>query len=239
MPRMCKGCGQRRLLQTAAAATSATSSAPTRTPTTPLPPHHYKPCAPAAPPIMGLPSATTARANSHFTPDHALQNNERIALVDPRLATNLADKSAHTLRAIHTPGHAANHVCLLLEEDGLLFSGDHILNGSTTIIDPPDGHMGDYLDSLDLLHTLCMEHGAQHILPAHGHPLPDALQAISHLKAHRLRREAKIAAIMQAHPEGNLATWLPLAYDDVDPSLHPIARRSMLAHVERIQGMNL
>ncbi|NBY27776.1 MAG: MBL fold metallo-hydrolase [Betaproteobacteria bacterium] len=57
----------------------------------------------------------------------------------------------HTLMVIHTPGHAANHLCLLLLEDGLLFSGDHILNGSTTVVDPPDGDMSAYLDSLDRL----------------------------------------------------------------------------------------
>jgi glyoxylase-like metal-dependent hydrolase (beta-lactamase superfamily II) len=125
----------------------------------------------------------------------------------------------------------------LLEEDGLLFSGDHILNGSTTVIDPPDGHMGDYLDSLDLLHQTCRAHGAHFILPAHGHPLPDALGAIAHLKAHRLAREAKIAAVMHANPDGTPDQWLPLAYDDVNPRLWPVAKRSLLAHVEHIQWL--
>ncbi len=141
------------------------------------------------------------------------------------------------MQAIHTPGHAANHVCLLLLEDGLLFSGDHILNGSTTVIDPPDGNMMEYIDSLDRLHEECTRHGAYYILPAHGHVLPDALAAIAHLKAHRLKREAKIAAVMQGNPQGDLDQWLPLAYDDVDPRIWPVARRSLLAHVERIQAL--
>ena len=187
------------------------------------------------PPILGLPSAPTARANSTFAPDRALQNSELLALIPRGLDVNFA--SNHTLQVIHTPGHAANHVCLLLVEDGVLFSGDHILNGSTTVIDPPDGNMAHYLDALDTLHATCTSQAVQHILPAHGHVIDDALGAIAHLKAHRLQREAKIAAIMRAHPDGDLDVWLPLAYDDVDPRIWPVARRSLLAHVERIQSL--
>jgi recombination protein RecT len=182
-------------------------------------------------PILGLASAPTARANSHFVPDATLAHGQRLTLLRP------SGQDSHTLQAIHTPGHAANHVCLLLEEDGLLFSGDHILNGSTTVIDPPDGNMGHYLDSLDLLHQACTAHSVHFILPAHGHAMPDALGAIAHLKAHRLAREAKIAAVMQANPQGDPDQWLPLAYDDVNPRLWPVAKRSLLAHVEHIQWL--
>ncbi|MES2582236.1 MAG: MBL fold metallo-hydrolase, partial [Pseudomonadota bacterium] len=191
------------------------------------------------PPILGLPSAPTARANSHFVPDQLLQNNEQLCLTARGLEASLAYR--HTLQAIHTPGHAANHVCLLLVEDGLLFSGDHILNGSTTVIDPPDGHMGDYLQSLDTLLAACEEHDVQFIFPAHGHVLGGSAAAasgvITHLKAHRLKREAKIAAVMAAHPEGTLDDWLPLAYDDVDARVWPVAKRSLLAHVEHIRTL--
>jgi recombination protein RecT len=187
------------------------------------------------PPILGLPSAPTARAASEFTPDAVLQNNELLTLVSKGLEADSALK--HTLQAIHTPGHAANHVCLLLREDGLLFSGDHILNGSTTVIDPPDGNMVDYIDSLDLLTRQCTEHGARYILPAHGDVIDGALEAIAKLRAHRLTREAKIAAIMQANPLGSLDDWLPLAYDDVHPRIWPVARRSLMAHVERIYAL--
>ena len=195
------------------------------------------------PPILGLPSAPTARAASAFTPDRVLQNSEPLTLV-PRgleadLTTNNADAASanHTLQVIYTPGHAANHVCLLLVEDGLLFSGDHILNGSTTVIDPPDGHMTDYLDSLDALTQACTTHGVRFILPAHGHPIDGALDAIAHLKAHRLQREAKIRAVIQANPQGGLDEWLPLAYDDVHPRIWPVAKRSLLAHVERLTAL--
>ncbi|GAB1386090.1 hypothetical protein MASR1M59_12380 [Melaminivora sp.] len=185
----------------------------------------------AAPPILGLPSAPTARAASQFTPDRALSNHELLALE----GSGPEGKITHTLQVIHTPGHAANHLCLLLQEDGLLFSGDHILNGSTTIIDPPDGNMADYLDSLALLQTLCAQHQVEFIAPAHGYVLGQAQQAIAQLQAHRLAREAKVLAAMQARPEGSMDDWVRLAYDDVPPRMWPLAQRSLLAHVERIR----
>ncbi len=192
------------------------------------------------PPILGLPSAPTARAASAFVPDRVLQNQELIALVPYGLQPDLAPKmphSGHTLQVIYTPGHAANHVCLVLVEDGLLFSGDHVLNGSTTVVDPPDGNMADYIDSLDRLTAACAEHDVSFILPAHGHVMPDAPGAIAHLKAHRLRREAKIAAILQAHPQSSIDEWLALAYDDVPRQIWPVAKRSLLAHIERIHAL--
>jgi glyoxylase-like metal-dependent hydrolase (beta-lactamase superfamily II)/8-oxo-dGTP pyrophosphatase MutT (NUDIX family) len=197
------------------------------------------------PPILGLPSAPTSRENSRFTPERPLADGERLVL-------HGQDGATHTLQVVHTPGHAANHLCLLLEEDGLLFSGDHILNGSTTVIDPPDGHMGDYLDSLDKLSRLCEAHGVEFILPAHGYVLGDLMQtpenpsapahggaqaAIAHLKAHRLAREAKVAQAMQAMPEGTPDDWVKLAYNDVPERLWPVAKRSMQAHVEHIQSL--
>ena len=181
------------------------------------------------PPVLGLPSAATAREDSRFTPDRSLLNQELLTL------THRAQ--THTLMVYFTPGHAANHVCLVLVEDGLLFSGDHILNGSTTIVNPPDGDMTAYLDSLDLLGRACNEHEIDFILPAHGHVLSQAPQAIEQLKAHRLKREAKVVAAMQARPGGTLDDWVALAYDDTDPRLWPIARRSLQAHVQRIEAM--
>ena len=181
------------------------------------------------PPILGLPSAPTARANSSFVPDRALAHGERLQL-------GQAD-GAHTLLVLHTPGHAANHVCLVLLEDGLLFSGDHILNGSTTVVDPPDGDMNDYLASLDLLSAACDEYQIEFILPAHGYVLDQASQAIARLRAHRLQREAKIMSVMQADPQGTMDDWVAQAYDDVDARIWPVAKRSLLAHVQRITSM--
>jgi len=179
------------------------------------------------PPIYGLPSKATSRADSRFAPDRLLEDGALLPLT--------GKGATHTLQAIHTPGHAANHVCLLLQEDGLLFSGDHILNGSTTVIDPPDGNMADYLASLDKLYALCGDWKVEFILPAHGHVLGEARHAIAQLKAHRLAREAKVATAMQALPQGSVQEWVRQVYGDVPEHLWPIAERSLLAHVEHLR----
>jgi glyoxylase-like metal-dependent hydrolase (beta-lactamase superfamily II)/8-oxo-dGTP pyrophosphatase MutT (NUDIX family) len=186
------------------------------------------------PPILGLSSAPTARSSARFTAERELKDGERLVLSG---TTADGEAIAHTLRVIHTPGHAANHLCLVLEEDGLLFSGDHILNGSTTVVDPPDGDMTAYLGSLDTLDAASEAGGIDFILPAHGYVIGFARTAIAMLKAHRLKREAKIAAAMQKLPEGTPEEWLPLAYDDVPERMWPVAARSLAAHVARIRQL--
>jgi recombination protein RecT len=204
-------------------------------------------------PILGLASAPTARDSAYFEPDITLQNHERLMQYFRRVEAENALEI--DLQVIYTPGHAANHLCLISAQDGLLFSGDHILNGSTTVIDPPDGDMSAYLDALDELHALCEQHDLRFILPAHGYVLSacdarqdssansdtqgGAARAILALKAHRLKREAKIIAAMKQKPQANLDDLVPLAYDDVDPKLWPIAMRSLMAHVKRIQELSL
>ncbi|MCM2253889.1 MAG: MBL fold metallo-hydrolase, partial [Ramlibacter sp.] len=176
-------------------------------------------------------AAATARPHSQFAPDRPLADGETLALE--------GGGQRHSLKVIHTPGHASNHLCLVLLEDGLLFSGDHVLNGSTTVVDPPDGDMSAYIDSLDRLSAACGAHAIEFILPAHGHVLGFAAQAIAHLKAHRLQREAKVIAAMQARPGGSLEEWVQLAYDDVPQRMWPVAQRSLLAHVQRIESLGI
>ncbi|MEN9472668.1 MAG: hypothetical protein RLZZ495_757 [Pseudomonadota bacterium] len=184
---------------------------------------------PHQPPVLGLPSADTARPNSFFRPDRVLQNNELLTLDSCAL---------QGIQAIFTPGHAANHVCFLAPDQGILFSGDHILNGSTTVVEPPDGNMGQYLASLELLQNLCQNHAVHYILPAHGMAIGGTIEAvvlaIEHLRRHRRRRESKVIAVTTAHPDKTVDDWLPLVYDDVPPALWPVARRSLLAHLEHI-----
>ena len=184
------------------------------------------------PPILGLPSASTADPRHTFHPDRALHDGERLQLTGAHGIT-------HTLRAIFTPGHAANHVCLVLEEDALLFSGDHILNGSTTIVDPPDGDMSAYLDSLTKLDAACAHGGIDLALPAHGHVLADVRGVIARLTAHRLAREAKVLAALRADPQGNLDRWVTYAYGDTPSSAWDAAKRSLLAHVERLRKLGM
>ena len=188
------------------------------------------------PDILGLPSAETSRVDSQFQPDRALEDGELLQL-SGTAPSSPEGTVTHTLQVIHTPGHAANHLCLLLQEDGLLFSGDHILNGSTTVVSPPDGNMNDYLDSLDKLDAHCEQYAAEFILPAHGYVIEKARSAIAKLKAHRLAREAKVLKAMQRKPDGSVEDWVRIAYDDVPERIWPVAARSLLAHVERIRSM--
>jgi recombination protein RecT len=204
-------------------------------------------------PLYGMASLPTAAAHSRFSPTHPVQNGQTLHI------KALADKPALTLHCIHTPGHAANHVCLLLQEEGLLFSGDHILSGTTTVIAPPDGDMQAYLDALDALDAACTQWNAQYILPAHGHVLggfgasdptqppasgAGARRIIAYYRQHRLAREAKIIAAMHSAGISNNTPQsrqqlLPLAYNDAPPALWPVAERSLDAHITRILTLGL
>lgn len=185
----------------------------------------------ARPPIWGMPSAANARADSHFQPDRTLHHGDCVGL---HTADDHPAPIHHTLQAIHTPGHVSNHLCFLLQEDALLFCGDHILGGTTTVILPPDGNMNDYLQSLDRLQTLCATHGVQYLLPAHGHVLHQPETVIQQLRAHRLRREEKVWQAIRQQPNGSLHDWLAQAYADTPEKMWPVARFSLQAHAERL-----
>lgn len=174
-------------------------------------------------PILGM------RAGPHFNPAWAFEPDAQVR------DNELLHCGDSTLRMLFTPGHASNHVCLLLEEDGLLFSGDHILNGSTTVIDHPDGDMSAYMQSLSRLR----DEPVRFILPAHGHVLADPVGQIDALIAHRLRREAKILACVRDSGGGDVDALVRLAYDDVDPMLHPVAKRSLTAHLVKLAADKL
>lgn len=135
-----------------------------------------------------------------------------------------------TLHALHTPGHVGNHLCYLLEEENLLFSGDHLINGSTVVIIPPSGSMADYLRSLEML---THETIAQ-IAPGHGDVIENAQALIQFTIHHRLAREAKVLGKLRAQAQ-TLETLTPLVYDDVNPALHPVARYSLHAHLIKLR----
>ncbi len=169
-------------------------------------------------PIAGRPLGGDTPKHWHFSPDSQLETGSLMQLGDT------------TLRAIHTPGHASNHVCLVLEEDGILFSGDHVLNGVTPVISPPDGDMHDYLRTLHLL----LQEPISFILPAHGYVLGNAKGAIQKLIAHRLKREAKVLAAFEKLHNGEPSRLVEFAYDDVDSKLHRLAQDSLLAHLIKL-----
>lgn len=135
-----------------------------------------------------------------------------------------------TLRALHTPGHVGNHLCYLLQEEKLLFSGDHLINGSTVVIIPPSGHMGDYLRSLAML----THEDIAAIAPGHGDVIADAQALVHFTIRHRLAREQKVLEKLGPETQA-LAQLTPLVYDDVNPALHPVAQYSLQAHLIKLQ----
>jgi glyoxylase-like metal-dependent hydrolase (beta-lactamase superfamily II)/8-oxo-dGTP pyrophosphatase MutT (NUDIX family) len=155
-----------------------------------------------------------------FAPEVALQGGERFALPGPS-----------TLRAIHTPGHASNHVCYLLEEEKLLFTGDHVMQASTVVINPPDGDMAAYIASLRAL----LQEDLEWLAPGHGFLMAEPKRAIEWIIAHRLKREAKVVAALQAQPGASGEALLPRVYDDVPERMHPMALRSLKAHLHKLQ----
>lgn len=131
-----------------------------------------------------------------------------------------------TLEAIPTPGHTSNHVCYALAEENALFSGDHIMGWSTTVVTPPDGDMGQYLDSLRAIRV----RGFSTVWPTHGPPITDVDPFLAAYEAHRLDRERQILDQLAAGPR-RIADMVPVIYAAVDKRLYPAASQSMLAHL--------
>ena len=141
------------------------------------------------------------------------------------------DLGGFVLRAVHTPGHASNHFCWWHAPQGLLFTGDHIMQGSTVVIAPPDGDMSAYMASLGRL----LELPIRAMAPGHGHWIDRPRQEIRGLIAHRERREEKVIAAMNALGPATLEAILPRVYDDVPERLHPVAALSLEAHFLKLE----
>jgi hydroxyacylglutathione hydrolase len=135
-----------------------------------------------------------------------------------------------TLHAVYTPGHASDHLCYYLEEERALFTGDLILGGSTTVIPPDDGDLADYLASLRRV----LELDVQRIYPAHGPVLEPARPVIEGYIAHRLERDRQILAALAAGAE-TAADVVARVYREVSPALHPVARLSVLSHLQKLE----
>ncbi|WP_241505882.1 MBL fold metallo-hydrolase [Parahaliea mediterranea] len=136
-----------------------------------------------------------------------------------------------SLRALHTPGHVSNHFCFLLEEEGMLFAGDHIMKGSTVVIVPPGGDMKAYIASLELL----LDYPLQCIAPGHGDVIADPRAEVAQLVEHRLRRERKVLAGLQQLGRADADALVKVVYDDVDSSRHEWAKLSMAAHLIKLR----
>jgi glyoxylase-like metal-dependent hydrolase (beta-lactamase superfamily II)/8-oxo-dGTP pyrophosphatase MutT (NUDIX family) len=159
--------------------------------------------------------------DSSFAPDVRLAGGERFVIDDHV-----------TLGVIHTPGHASNHLCYRLEEEKTLFTGDHVMQLSTVVINPPDGDMAAYLGSL---RALCGE-DLDWLAPGHGFLMAQPRAAFEKIIAHRLQREAKVLASLRELGDADEQTLLARVYDDVPERLHPVALRSLRAHLVKLRA---
>ena len=134
------------------------------------------------------------------------------------------------LAALHTPGHASNHLCFWLEQERLLFSGDHIMEGSTVVIAPPDGDMGAYLGQLERLRSMRIKA----IAPGHGQLIGDPRAKIDEYVTHRLAREEMVSSALQAAGATTVKELVATIYTDVPEHLHEMAGYSVWAHLRHL-----
>ena len=137
---------------------------------------------------------------------------------------------ADQLIAIHTPGHASNHFCFFSPSINALFSGDHIMNGSTVVINPPDGNMKAYINSLNKIKMMRLET----IFPGHGAPIEDPIKEIQSLIDHRRKRELRVIEVLNDQPQ-SIDELVATVYQDKSSLLFPIAKRSLEAHLIKLK----
>lgn len=160
--------------------------------------------------------------DSDYRPDRILADGERLGGV------------GWTIEAVATPGHTSNHLCLALAEERALFTGDHVMGWSTTVVAPPDGDMADYRASLDRL----LARDDLIYYPAHGPAVEDPLGHVRRLIEHRRMRERQIVGQIE-QGEGRIPAMVAAIYADIDPRLFPAAGRSVLAHLIDLERRNL
>ena len=175
-------------------------------------------------PVWGRTALYPEWQDTGFAAQRELQHGERLLL-----------GAQTTLRVVHTPGHASNHLCYLLEEEKTLFTGDHVMQGSTVVINPPDGDMVAYLGALRAL----LDEDLEWLAPGHGFLVAEPHAVLRALIAHRLKREAKVLAALQRVGSGSLHSLVTEVYADVPLQLHGVAQRSLWAHLIKLQADGL
>jgi glyoxylase-like metal-dependent hydrolase (beta-lactamase superfamily II) len=169
--------------------------------------------------LLGWPPPDGPHQDSTFEPDRLLEDGDKL------------ETDEFVLQAVHTPGHASNHVCYRHAGSNWIFTGDHVIDGSTVVIDPPDGNMNQYLQSLRRVRQL--ECAA--LAPGHGELIKDPERVIDWIIDHRLEREAKVVAALLENPNLTSHELVPHVYKDVDKKLYGWAERSLLAHLNKLQ----
>ena len=172
-------------------------------------------CAPAVPP-------TADAGELRMEADHDLAFAPDVSVCPG----GIIEGPGWTIQAVPTPGHTSNHICYVLKEEHALFTGDHVMGWSTTVIAPPDGDMTDYMQSLERIR----EPGFATLWPTHGAPVREVEPFLAAYAAHRRQRETQILRALGEGP-ARIRDLVPRLYADVDPRLHPAAARSMLAHM--------
>ena len=169
--------------------------------------------------LIGMPAPDDGRQDETFRPQHVPSDGERLILGDVELT------------AIRTPGHASNCVCYLRADERLLFTGDHVLEGVSPVILPPDGDMNSYMSSLEKLRPLDFEF----IAPGHGAMIARGKRALEALHLHRRTREAKVLRAMAALGPQTLERLTPVVYNDVPAERHAWARLTLEAHLIKLE----
>jgi len=169
-------------------------------------------------PVFALITESSKDQDITFTPERILIDGEIIA------------NEYYSIEVIHTPGHASNHLCYLLKDEKLLFTGDHIMDGSTVVIASPDGSMQDYIDSLAKL----KEYDLNKIAPGHGELIDKPYAVVDWIIKHRFERESKVIDVLKQHNSGDLNTLVKDIYSDVNPMLHPVAKWSLESHLVKL-----
>ena len=173
--------------------------------------------------LLGRPAPGGGNQDMTFAPDRILEDGDCFNV------------DGIDIEAIRTPGHASNHVCYRHAEQDWIFTGDHIIDGSTVVINPPDGNMKDYLESLEKL----KRRNPVALAPGHGGLINDPQRLVDWIIAHRLERETKVLLALRANPGLPSMELVPHVYADVDKKLYGWAERSLLAHLIKLQADGL
>lgn len=168
--------------------------------------------------LIGCPAPDGYHQDKSFIADRILSDGEKI------------DIDGIEIEAIRTPGHASNHICYRHCELNWAFTGDHVIDGSTVVINPPDGDMKHYIESLRKLKRL----NCNSLAPGHGELIRNPDEVIDWIIEHRLQREANVLAGLRANAGLTSHELVPHVYKDVDPTLYGWAERSLLAHLLKL-----
>jgi glyoxylase-like metal-dependent hydrolase (beta-lactamase superfamily II) len=162
----------------------------------------------------------------------AFDGRDGLAIDRPLGDGDLIEATEFVLRAIHTPGHASNHLCFLLEQERMLFSGDHIMDGSTVVIRPPDGDMAAYLEQLERLKGLRPR--LRTIAPGHGYLIEQPAAKIDEYLVHRAMREQQVLDVLSRGPI-TVAAIVERLYPDLVEELVPMAEGTVWAHLIKLE----